>query len=216
MLLSLWHYWWCLTIFTLFPSPKGLIWQRHLMWDVRNMWAPQMKKTAVLFPLFYTLSSIQTSPMLLFSVRFFLYLDFCLKLPLLKGRANTLISKLSCYYSGGVLSLGFSRDHSSLLGLSTELYSTLFESRLAEGVPFLSCRDTYGVETEVCFLFPPHPLNHGACWVPRKAEIRDSFALQLLLESFSCIGGCGTARWWCPAWWHSIPEKNKPEFQSLL
>lgn len=152
-----------------------------------------------------------------FQLRFFPFLDFCLaaclKLPLLKGSANTLMSKLRCYDTGGNLSLGFSRDHSSFLDLSTELYSTLFENRVAEGFPYFLCRNTYGVETEVCFLFPPTPLT---CWVLRREEMRDTFPSQLLLEHFSCLGGCGSAGWWCPSWWHSIPEKGKPELQSLL
>lgn len=157
--------------------------------------------------------------MLSFSVSFFPFLEFCLtaclKLPLLKGRANTLISKLRCHYTGGDLSLGFSRDHSCLLGPSIKLYNTLLENRVAEGVPYLLCRDTYGMETGVFFLFPPTPLTMVPVgfWGREKLEMH-------FLHSF-CWNLCAgwdveVLRWWCPSWWHSIPEKGKPEFQSLL
>lgn len=149
-------------MFTSSPSPEGLIWQRHLMWDVRNTWAPQVENCS---PSHSFIPCLQYKRPLMpsFSVSFFPFLEFCLtaclKLPLLKGRANTLVSKLRCHYTGGDLSLGFSKDHSSLLGLSIKLCNTLFENRVAEGVPYLLCRDTYGMETGVFFLFPPTPLT---------------------------------------------------------
>lgn len=133
----LWHYWWCVTTLTSSPSPESLIWQRHLMWDVRNTWAIQIENCSACHSFVPCLQ--YKHPLLLsFSVRFFSFLDICLtaclKLPLLNKGANTLVSKLRYYCTGGDLSLGFSRDHSSLLGLSAELYSTLETELLKESL----------------------------------------------------------------------------------
>lgn len=124
-------------MFTSSPSPEGSIWQKHLMWDVRSTWVPQIGNCSPSHS-FIPCLQYKHPLMLSFSVRFFPFLDFCLtaclKLSLLKGRTNTLMSKLRCYDAGGDLSLGFSRDHSSLLGLSAELYSTLKTELLKESL----------------------------------------------------------------------------------
>lgn len=134
--------------------------------------------------------------MLLFSVlKFFTFLDFCLcaclKLPLLSLEGWTPWSLSSVAIShvntGGNLSLGFSRDHTSLAGLFTEHCNTSFENTVGEGDPYLLHRDTYSVETEVRFLFSTAPLTIVPCSVLRKREMRKAFVSQLLLECFSCV-----------------------------
>ena len=162
-------------------------------------------KTAVLPALAYALPVIQTSTdAVIFSdevLHVLRLLPPCLPqtAPPVFGRANASVSKLSCCEScvntSGNFSLGFSRDHTGLVGLFRDHCNTLFENRVGEGDPCLLHRDTYSVGPEVRFLFSTTHLTTVPCSALRKREMREAFVPQLLW----CIEGCGSQRW-SPSW----------------
>lgn len=169
------------------------------------MWAPRhLKLKIVAFPtLAYPLPVIQIpTEAFIFSdeVRILRLLLLCLpqNAPSIFGKANILMSKLSCCYwhvnTGGVCPLAFPETTVVWLPYSQNIV-TLSLRTIGEEVPYPLYRDTYIVETEVCFLFSTALLTIVQCSVLRKREMREAFVSQLLLGCFRCIKGCGSQRW---------------------